>query len=118
MKKILIIEDNDDNMDLCLLVLKDKFEVLASYNGTDGLNKLRSEKPDLILLDLSLPDMDGLDIAHIVKESDELKTIPIIALTAHGMESDRERAKNAGCDQFIEKPFEIKNFLEVINSLI
>jgi CheY-like chemotaxis protein len=118
MKKILIIEDNEDNMDLCTFVLKDKYDVLTSYNGTDGLNKIHNEKPDLILLDLSLPDMDGLDIAKKIKSDDDLKSTPVIALTAHGLDGDREKALESGCDEFIEKPFEIKHLLKIVRSYI
>jgi two-component system cell cycle response regulator DivK len=115
-KTILIVEDNEDNMDLYFLILKDKYKVIAAYNGTDGLKKVQAEKPDIILLDLSLPDISGLEIAEFVKSSEDLNHISIIALTAHGSDIDRGKAVEAGCDEYVEKPFEIKHLMEVIDS--
>lgn len=114
MKKVLIIEDNEDNMELCSMVLKNKYEIIKAYNGGDGLNKIAELKPDVVLLDISLPDMDGLYIARKIKSSKELKHIPVIALTAHCLFGDRERALSMGFDNYIEKPFEIKRLLQIV----
>jgi len=117
-KKVLIIEDNEDNMELCLLLLHGKYDLVSSHNGTDGIEKAHNEIPDLILLDLSLPDMNGKDVAKKIKNNEKIKHIPIIALTAHGLDSDKRDALNAGCDYYIEKPFEIRHLLEVIKSYV
>ncbi len=118
MKTVLIIEDNEDNMELCKMVLDGKFNVISAFNGNDGLEQIRSKKPDVVLLDLSLPGINGIDIAKRAKASEETKHIPLIALTAHGMEKDKELAINAGCSEFVEKPFEIKHLIDVINKHI
>ena len=115
LKRVLIVEDNVDNMELCTLILKGKFELLTAYNGEEALENIYNESPDLVLLDISLPDMDGLDIVKKIRKDEKLHALPFVALTAHGMKGDRERALSAGCDEYIEKPFEIKELVRVIN---
>ena len=118
MKRILIVEDNEDNMELCLLVLERDFDVITSFNGKDGLSKIYSEAPDLILLDMSLPDVSGIEITKEIKANEKLKHIPIIALTALGERCDRVQAMESGCDEYLEKPFEIKRLMDMVREFL
>ena len=116
MTKILLVEDNEMNRDmLSRRLIKRGFEVAIAVDGQQGLDMAGSENPDLILLDMSLPVMDGWDVARNLKSDDELKNIPVIALTAHAMSGDREKALEAGCDEYDTKPVEFKRLLEKIN---
>lgn len=112
---ILVIEDNQDNMMLISdILLSLNYKVLKAVDGEQGLQMAVSERPDLILMDLSLPRMDGWTVTRHIKANDELKDIPVIALTAHAMIGDRERALEAGCDDYMSKPIIIR---ELINKL-
>lgn len=103
--RILVVEDNRDNITLISDMLTSmNYEVLMAYDGQRGVEIATAEKPDLILMDLSLPVMDGWTATQIIKANSELKDIPIIALTAHAMLGDRERALKAGCDDYVSKP--------------
>ena len=116
MAKILLVEDNEMNRDmLSRRLIKRGFEVAIAVDGQQGLDMAGSESPDLILLDMSLPVMDGWDVARNLKSDNELKNIPVIALTAHAMSGDREKALEAGCDEYDTKPVEFKRLLEKIN---
>jgi len=107
-KRILVVEDNADNMTLIVDVLKSMgYEVLQAGNGEEGLATAASARPDLILMDLSLPHMNGWTAATRLKQDTDLQHIPVIALTAHAMEGDRERALEAGCDDYITKPINL-----------
>lgn len=107
-KSVLVIEDNVDNMILIVDVLKSMgYEVIQAWNGEEGIARAAAVKPDLILMDLSLPQMNGWTAAAKLKADNSLKHIPIIALTAHAMEGDRERALEAGCDDYISKPINL-----------
>ena len=117
MTKILLVEDNEMNRDmLSRRLIKRGFEVAMAVDGQQGLDMAGSENPDLILLDMSLPVMDGWDVARNLKSDDELKNIPVIALTAHAMSGDREKALEAGCDEYDTKPVEFKRLLEKISA--
>ena len=94
MKKILIVEDMEMNRDLLNQLLEDDYELVEAVNGREGLEMAASEKPDLILLDIGLPGMDGWEVSAKLKENDELKDIPIIAVTAHAMAGDEEKLHN------------------------
>ena len=119
MAKILLVEDNEMNRDmLSRRLIKREFEVVMAVDGQMGLNMASSEKPDLILLDMSLPVMDGWDVARNLKADDTLKTIPVIALTAHAMSGDREKALEAGCDEYDTKPVEFKRLLQKIKDML
>ncbi len=119
MTKILLVEDNEMNRDmLSRRLIKREFEVVMAVDGQMGLNMASSEKPDLILLDMSLPVMDGWDVARNLKADDTLKTIPVIALTAHAMSGDREKALEAGCDEYDTKPVEFKRLLQKIKDML
>ncbi len=113
---VLVVEDNPDNMLLFQDVLQAlNYTVIQARDGESGVNTAKSEKPNLILMDLSLPRMDGWTAAKHIKEDPELAHIPIIALTAHAMVGDRERALAAGCDDYLAKPINLREFREKVN---
>jgi CheY-like chemotaxis protein len=119
MTKILLVEDNEMNRDmLSRRLIKKGFEVVMAVDGQIGLDMASSENPDLILLDMSLPVMDGWAVAGHLKADEALKTIPIIALTAHAMSGDREKALEAGCDEYDTKPIEFKRLLQKITDIL
>lgn len=106
---ILVIEDNRDNQEFILdLLASFGYGTLLAADGETGLQMARSEHPDLILLDLSLPRMDGWTTARILKAEPELQHTPVIALTAHAMQGDRDRALSAGCDDYLTKPIDLQ----------
>lgn len=108
-KRILVVEDNPDNMTLIVDVLDAlEYDVIQATDGVIGVEVAQTQTPDLILLDLSLPRMDGWTAAGKIKNSASSSHIPIIALTAHAMVGDRERALEAGCDDYITKPINIQ----------
>lgn len=108
-QRVLVIEDNRDNMTLIVDVLESlDYDVIQAKDGEQGVAFARSECPDLILMDLSLPKIDGWEATQTIKAQDELKHIPIIALTAHAMVGDRERALEAGCDDYMTKPINLQ----------
>jgi len=106
MKKILVIEDVDFNRDLVVQLLEDKYQVIEAVNGQEGVSIAEKEKPELILMDLSLPVMDGWEATRVLKSNSELCSIPVIALTAHAMKGDEEKALAAGCDDYLVKPLD------------
>ncbi|MBN9390066.1 MAG: response regulator [Chloroflexi bacterium] len=113
MAKILIVEDNEMNRDMLSRRLERRgFEIVIAVDGQEGIERTRSEQPDLILLDMSLPVMDGWEAASILKKEPATAAIPIIALTAHAMSGDRERALEVGCDDYDVKPIEFERLLE------
>jgi CheY-like chemotaxis protein len=119
MPKILLVEDNEMNRDmLSRRLLRNNFEVVMAVNGQEGVDMAKSEKPDIILMDMSLPVMDGWEATRTIKADDATRSIPVIALTAHAMESDREQALQAGCDDFDTKPIELPRLLEKIRKLL
>jgi CheY-like chemotaxis protein len=119
MPKILLVEDNEMNRDmLSRRLLRNNFEVVMAVNGQEGVDMAKSERPDIILMDMSLPVMDGWAATRTIKADDETRSIPVIALTAHAMESDREQALQAGCDDFDTKPIELPRLLGKINALL
>lgn len=104
-RRILVVEDNRDNMMLVADILQSlDYDVLLAADGKRGVDLAAEQKPDLILMDLALPFMDGWTAARVIKATPELQHIPIIALTAHAMLGDRERALAAGCDDYVSKP--------------
>jgi two-component system cell cycle response regulator DivK len=107
--RILVVEDNPDNRVLITDVLTSlDYEVIVAVDGEEGVSKANSEKPDLILMDLSLPVMDGWTATRHIKAMPELQHIKIIALTAHAMVGDREKALEAGCDDYVSKPIDLR----------
>jgi two-component system cell cycle response regulator DivK len=117
--RILIIEDNEMNRDMLSRRLERiGFEALLAVDGRQGLEMARSSIPDLILLDLSLPEIDGWEVTRCLKSEDATRHIPVIALTAHAMVSDREKAFAAGCDEYDTTPIEFQRLVEKIESLV
>jgi CheY-like chemotaxis protein len=106
MKKVLIVEDVDLNRDLVVQLLEDQYQVIEAINGQEGLEIAERERPDLILMDLSLPVMDGWEATRRLKANDDLRSIPVIALTAHAMVGDKEKALAAGCNDYLVKPLD------------
>lgn len=104
MKKILVVEDVDFNRDLIVQLLEDKYQVIEAVNGKEGIEIAHRERPDLILMDLSLPIMDGWEATRRLKANADLRLIPVIALTAHAMKGDEKKAIAAGCDDYLAKP--------------
>ena len=104
MKKILIVDDVELNVDLLVQLLEDEYELLTAGDGAAAVTIAEQEKPDLILMDISLPVMDGYEATGHIKANSDLTHIPIIALTAHAMSSDEEKALAAGCDGYLAKP--------------
>ena len=119
MAKILIVEDNEMNRDMLSRRLERKgFDVVMAEDGKVGVDMSKSETPDLILMDLSLPVMDGWEATSTIKADDETRNIPIIVLTAHAMAGDREKALDAGADEYDTKPIEFKRLLGKINDFL
>ena len=119
MAKILIVEDNEMNRDmLSRRLIRKGFEIVMAEDGQKGVEMSKSENPDLILMDLSLPIMDGWQATTSIKSDDQTKNIPIIVLTAHAMAGDREKALDAGADEYDTKPIEFKRLLGKIKEFL
>jgi two-component system, cell cycle response regulator DivK len=119
MAKILLVEDNEMNRDmLSRRLLRKGFEVVMAVDGGQAVMMAESEHPDLILMDMSLPVIDGWEATRRVKAAERTAHIPIIALTAHAMSGDREKALDAGCDDYDTKPIEMPRLLEKIDALL
>ncbi|MCB0167168.1 MAG: response regulator [Anaerolineae bacterium] len=119
MAKILLVEDNEMNRDMLSRRLERRgYEVIIAVNGEQGYTAALSNRPDLILMDMSLPVMDGWEATRQIKAAPETKDIPIIALTAHAMAGDREKALAAGCDDYDTKPVEFPRLLAKIETFI
>src|SRR5256714_504359 len=119
MAKILLVEDNEMNRDMLSRRLERKgYSVSIALNGAEGLEKARTEAPDLILMDMSLPVMDGWEATRQLKAGETTRHIPVIALTAHAMSSDEQKAHEAGCDDFDTKPVELARLLGKIEALL
>ena len=119
MPKVLLVEDNELNRDMLSRRLERKgFEVILAVDGIQGLALARSEAPDLILMDMSLPEIDGWEATCRLKADEATCQIPVLALTAHAMERDRERAIEAGCDDYDTKPVNLPRLLEKIQTLL
>ena len=115
--KALIIEDNEQNMYmLSFLLEKNNYEVFQAFNGLDGIKTAIENSPDVILLDIQLPGMDGYQIAKELRKKDDLKCIPIVAVTSHAMVGDREKAMASGATGYIEKPIDPDNFIQRMES--
>jgi len=117
--KILLVEDDEMNRDmLSRRLIKRGYEVLIATDGQQGVDMARTDKPALILMDMSLPVMDGWKASRTLKEDPATKGIPIIALTAHAMSGDEAKAREAGCDEFDTKPVELKRLLSKMEGLL
>ena len=118
-RKILIVEDNEQNIYLETFMLEQQgFDVIQARNGQQGLELAVSEQPDLILLDIQLPVMDGYEVARRLKQAMETKSIPIAAVTSYAMAGDREAVLAAGCEGYIEKPIDPDLFVEQVRSVL
>ncbi len=119
MVKILLVEDNEMNRDMLSRRLKrKKFEVVMAVDGAEGVEMSISEAPDVILMDMSLPIVDGWEATKKIKADPQTKNIPVIAMTAHAMAGDREKCLDAGCDDYDTKPVEFGRLLDKIKNLI
>jgi two-component system cell cycle response regulator DivK len=118
-KKILIVDDNQDSRELVVKVLKTRgYQTIEAVDGEEALEKAVAERPDLILMDRSLPKIDGYEVTRRLKGQEEFKDIPIVALTAHAMSGDREKALEAGCEGYISKPINVRELPELITSYL
>ncbi len=119
MVKILLVEDNEMNRDmLSRRLIRKKFEVVIAVDGAEGVDMSISEAPDIILMDMSLPILDGWQATKKIKADPQTKNIPVIAMTAHAMAGDREKCLDAGCDDYDTKPVEFPRLLDKIKNLI
>jgi CheY-like chemotaxis protein len=119
MPKILLVEDNEMNRDmLSRRLVRGGYEIIIAEDGARGVAMATSDRPDLILMDMSLPVIDGWEATRRIKATPELRKIPIIALTAHAMATDRDKALQAGCDDYDTKPIELQRLLGKIETLL
>jgi two-component system cell cycle response regulator DivK len=117
-RKILVVEDQELNMELLVQLLEDEYQVLQATDGAAGLELAARERPDLILMDLSLPVVDGWEATSRIKADDALKHIPVIALTAHAMVGDAARALACGCDAYLTKPLDEDLLFETLRHFL
>jgi two-component system cell cycle response regulator DivK len=118
MKKILIVEDVKLNVDLLTQLLEEEYELITASDGEEGVTMAAQEQPDLILMDMSLPVMNGWEATRRLKANETLKHIPIIALTAHAMSGDEAKARAAGCDDYLTKPLNEDLLFEKVKRLL
>lgn len=119
MSRLLLVEDNEMNRDMLVKRLTRRgFELIVAVDGTQGVETARAELPDLILMDMSLPEVDGWEATRLLKSDPTTNHIPILALTAHAMDGDREKAIEAGCDDYDTKPIDLTRLLEKMNQLL
>ena len=116
---VLVVEDNLDNYELVRTILElNGYDTFLAVNGRDGVDAARKQKPDLILMDMALPEMDGWDATQRIREDPQTKHIPMVALTVHTLPRERKRALDAGVDAYISKPFDASHFLQVVESTL
>jgi two-component system, cell cycle response regulator DivK len=119
MAKLLLVEDNEMNRDmLSRRLIRRGYDVAIAVDGDQGVTMAQSEKPDLVLMDMSLPVIDGWEATRRIKSSDETRHLPVIGLTAHAMAGDREKALEAGCDDYDTKPIELERLIGKIEALL
>ena len=116
MKRILVADDNDSNYLLMNFILKNNYEILRAVNGKDAVEKSTTEHPDLILMDMKMPMMDGIEATRLIKANHP--ELPIVAVTANAFDSDRQKALEAGCDDFLAKPVTAAGCLQCIANLL
>ena len=118
-KKVLIVEDNDLNMKLFNDLLEAHgYLTLQTKDGVEALRMARQHRPDLILMDIQLPEVSGLEVTKWLKEDDDLRTIPVVAVTAFAMKGDEEKIRNGGCEAYIAKPISVANFLQTVERFL
>lgn len=116
-KKVLIVEDNELNMKLFHDLLEAHgIDTIQTRDGHAAMGLAREHKPDLIIMDIQLPEISGLEVTKLLKEDDELKSIPVIAVTAFAMKGDEQKIREGGCEDYISKPISVSKFIEVIKS--
>ena len=119
MAKLLVVEDNEINRDMMVRRLQRRgFTIVTAVDGQQGIDMARSEKPDLVLMDMSLPVVDGWEATRQIKNDPGIKHIPVVGLTAHAMVGDRDKALNAGCVDYATKPVDFEKLVEMINRLL
>src|SRR5581483_7200015 len=119
MPRILIVEDNEDSRDALSRRLQRRgFDVILAANGREGIGQVRAEKPDLVLMDLNMPEMDGWEATRHLRAAEETRLVPVIALTAHALTGDRERALAAGCNDYHAKPITLTELVQQIEALL
>ncbi len=118
-KTVLVVEDNELNMKLFHDLLEAHgYNILQTKDGMDALRIAREHKPDLILMDIQLPEVSGLEVTKWIKEDENLKSIPVIAVTAFAMKGDEEKIRDGGCEAYIAKPISVTNFLETVQRFL
>jgi len=118
-KKVLIVEDNELNMKLFHdLIEACGHEILETRDGIEALKMARQHHPDLILMDIQLPEVSGLEVTRWLKEDDDLRSIPVVAVTAFAMKGDEEKIRSGGCEAYIAKPISVSNFLDTIGRFL
>jgi two-component system cell cycle response regulator DivK len=118
-KTVLVVEDNELNMKLFHDLLEAHgYNILQTKDGMDALRLAREHKPDLILMDIQLPEVSGLEVTKWIKEDDDLKSIPVIAITAFAMKGDEEKVREGGCEAYIAKPISVTSFLETVQRFL
>jgi len=118
-KTVLVVEDNELNMKLFHDLLEAHgYNILQTKDGMDALRIAREHKPDLILMDIQLPEVSGLEVTKWIKEDEDLKSIPVIAVTAFAMKGDEEKIRDGGCEAYIAKPISVTNFLETVRRFL
>ncbi|MBI5963865.1 MAG: response regulator [Chloroflexi bacterium] len=115
-KRVLVVEDNMDTYELVRFILeKNGYETFLAMNGRDGVNAAKKQVPDLIIMDMSMPEMDGWTATGIIKKDPQVSFIPLIALTAHALPGDRQRAMDAGCDEYVTKPMDLLDLVDTVD---
>ncbi len=118
-KTVLVVEDNELNMKLFHDLLEGiGYNIVETRNGLEAIDLARKHKPDLILMDIQLPEVSGLEVTKWIKEDDELRAIPVIAVTAFAMKGDEERIRQGGCEAYMSKPISVGKFIETVKSYI
>jgi two-component system, cell cycle response regulator DivK len=118
-KTVLVVEDNELNMKLFHDLLEASgYNIVQTRNGLEAIDLAREHHPDLILMDIQLPEVSGLEVTKWIKEDDDLRTIPVIAVTAFAMKGDEERIRQGGCEAYLSKPISVNTFLETVKSYI
>ncbi|MEX0851842.1 MAG: response regulator [Bauldia sp.] len=118
-KTVLVVEDNELNMKLFHDLLEASgYNIVQTRNGLEAIDLAREHRPDLILMDIQLPEVSGLEVTKWIKEDDELRTIPVIAVTAFAMKGDEERIRQGGCEAYLSKPISVHTFLETVKSYL
>lgn len=118
MKKIMIVEENELNIDLLVQLLEDEYELITALNGAEAVKLAAQEIPDLILMDMAMPVMDGWEATRRIKAQDALREIPIIGLSSYAMVGDAEKALDAGCDDYLTKPLDEDLLFEKLNNFL